>query len=40
MHRVLRAVAADPELIRQLCGWAWIRAPVSTLPATSEPRRL
>lgn len=32
----LRQLAADPEQVRQLCGWEWIRDTLQALPAAPE----
>ena len=29
----LRALAADPDRVKQLCGWAWLTAALDALPA-------
>jgi hypothetical protein len=33
----LRALAADPARVKQLCGWDWFTAALDALPATSAP---
>ena len=32
----LQAWQADPERVRQLCGWAWIRKAPTKLPADTQ----
>ena len=29
----LRALAADPDRVKQLCGWEWLTAALDALPA-------
>ena len=29
----LRQLAADPDRVRQLCGWTWLTAALDALPA-------
>ena len=36
LEPILRAWQADPDRVRQLCGWAWIRDTLEALPA--EPQ--
>ena len=33
----LRDLAADPDAVRQLCGWAWLTDALHALPAASPP---
>jgi transposase len=33
----LRALAADPDRVRQLCGWEWLRTALDALPPRSHP---
>ena len=33
---ILQAWQADPERVRQLCGWAWIRKAPTKLPADTQ----
>jgi hypothetical protein len=32
----LRQLAANPERVRQLCGWEWVRATLQALPCAPE----
>ena len=36
LEPILRAWQADPTRVRQLCGWAWIREVLTTLPADTQ----
>ncbi len=33
LEPILKAWQADPERVRQLCGWRWIREALTDLPA-------
>ncbi len=36
LEPILRAWQADPDRVRQLCGWTWIRDALEALPANSQ----
>lgn len=36
LEPILQAWQADPERVRQLCGWAWIRKALTKLPANTQ----
>ena len=36
LEPILQAWQADPERVRQLCGWAWIRKALTKLPADTQ----
>ncbi|MCY4520071.1 MAG: hypothetical protein OXC13_04755 [Caldilineaceae bacterium] len=36
LEPILRAWQADPERVKQLCGWNWIRKALTDLPAVTE----
>ena len=36
LEPILQAWPADPERVRQLCGWAWIRKAPTKLPADTQ----
>ena len=36
LEPILQAWQADPERVRQLCGWTWIRKALTKLPADTQ----
>lgn len=36
-ERYLHALQADPERVKRLCGWTWIREALGSLPPPSSP---
>ena len=36
LEPILRAWQADPERVKQLCGWRWIRKALTDLPADTQ----
>ncbi|MYD90026.1 MAG: hypothetical protein F4Y08_06765 [Caldilineaceae bacterium SB0662_bin_9] len=36
LEPILQAWQADPERVRQLCGWTWIRKALTKLPANTQ----